>query len=61
MAEVHIRPRDGLYAVEVVPADPAYPDQTFATYKAARGTAGGIRMVRGFKLIDHTVTAQDAA
>lgn len=61
MAEVHVYARDGLFAVEVEPADPAYPVQTFATYKAARGTAGGIRMVRGFKLIDHTETAQDAA
>lgn len=53
MAEVHLHARGGMFTVEIEPIDPAYPVQTFATYKDARGTAGGIRMVRGWKLIDH--------
>lgn len=53
---VHIRFADGLFVVETEPADRFYPRQTFAMHRSARGFAGGIRMCRGWRLIDHTMT-----
>lgn len=44
----------GRFDVEVIPppAEGASFDQTFPTYKAARGYAGGLRLVTGWPLID---------
>lgn len=54
--EVHIRFRDGLFVVEVEPADNAYPPHAFATHRGARGFAGGIRMCRRWPVTDHTAS-----
>jgi hypothetical protein len=47
--------RDGTgFLVEFIPPEPAFPSQTFIEHKAARGFAGGARMVLGRKLLDLT-------
>jgi hypothetical protein len=51
---IQLRREDGLYVVEIVPppTEGAGFDQAHATYKAARGYAGGLRMVTGWNLVD---------
>ena len=40
------------YCVTVEPSHPDHPPRLFADHREARGWAGGIRMVTGWKLID---------
>ena len=42
------------FRVRLDPPDPAKPDQWFATAKEARGCAGGIRLVTGWRKVDLT-------
>jgi hypothetical protein len=51
---IELRPQDGGYMVEVLPpfTDGANFDQFHATYKAARGYAGGLRMCMGYPVAD---------
>lgn len=44
--------------VRLDPPDPAYPDQWFPTVRAARGAAGGIRLVTGRSKVDRTGGSQ---
>lgn len=54
---LHIRvtpTAEGRFDVEVIrpPLDGPNHDQTFATYRAARGYSRGLRLVTGWPLID---------
>lgn len=40
--------------VRLQPPDPAFPEQWFPTLRAARGAAGGIRLVTGRRKVDST-------
>ncbi len=51
---VEVRPVEGGYRVALVPPDPAWPDEVFECPKAARGAAGGIRLVTGRRKVDLT-------
>jgi hypothetical protein len=43
------------YDVKVVPPLPGEPlDAEFAEYRKARGWAGGLRMTRGWRIVDQT-------
>ena len=51
---IHIR-RDGAgFLVEVVPPNPAYPSERFDDVRRARGVAGGLRLVTGWRKVDLT-------
>ncbi|WP_072384070.1 hypothetical protein [Novosphingobium sp. NDB2Meth1] len=52
-----IRNEGGLYVVTVEPEHPSYPPQSFGSHKVAYGTAGGMRLVTGWKRIDLTEQA----
>lgn len=47
------------YAVAVVPANLAYPVQTFTDKRQAFGCASGLRIVTGFRKIDLTEGGAD--
>lgn len=51
---IQLSPIDGGFDVEVLPpfAEGASFDQSFPTYKAARGYAGGLRLCLGLPLVD---------
>ena len=53
-AVIEIRRSDAGFVVAVVPADPHYPDQQFSELSSARGWAGGLRMVTGYRKLDRT-------
>lgn len=42
----------GLFMVTIDPVHPDYPPQTFESYKAARGFAGGVRLCTRWPIID---------
>lgn len=48
--------RDGEagFVVVVKPPDPAHPPETFDDLRRARGAAGGIRLVTGWRKVDLT-------
>lgn len=52
---VLIEYRDGNFVVSVQPPDPVYETQRFVTHRLARGHAGGIRLVRGWPIVDRTL------
>jgi hypothetical protein len=51
---IELRPHSGGYLVEVLPPFPEGPnhDGWYASYKSARGSAGGLRLVLGLPLLD---------
>lgn len=52
---IYIDHADGGFSVKIDPPSPDQSsDQTFPTYRAARGWAGGVRLSRGGKIIDRT-------
>ncbi|QQN73625.1 hypothetical protein [Croceicoccus sp. YJ47] len=51
---VVIRDIGGMFQVTVEPEHPAHTPETYATYKQARGYAGGLRMVNRWPLQDET-------
>ncbi len=56
---VHISRDKGVFMVAVVPPVSEYPAQLFATHKAARGFAGGIRICRRWPIHDETMEADN--
>lgn len=51
-AVVTIRREGGGFRVDFEPPEPAFASQSFEQYKAARGFAGGARLVLGRKMVD---------
>lgn len=49
---VQLRREGTGFLVEFIPPEAAFPSQIFTEHKAARGFAGGARMVLGRKLLD---------
>ena len=47
-----LRAADAGFSVSIEPPSPEEAGQTFQSYKQARGYAGGLRLVKGWKLSD---------
>lgn len=48
-----VRAEGASFVVTIDPEHEDFEPRAFADYREARGWAGGLRMVRGRKLIDH--------
>ena len=49
---IHITRYGSGFAVKVDPPHPDHPPRLFADHREARGAAGGLRMVSGWRLVD---------
>jgi hypothetical protein len=48
------------FMVTVTPPHPGHPPKLFEDHRAARGWGGGLKMVRGWKLVDQVMEARHA-
>ncbi len=51
---IRLTAKDGVYSVAVVPPCTKHPVHTFASWKAARGFACGVRLMTRWPLVDQT-------
>lgn len=57
---IHLVRDGGGFAVSVQPPQPGHESPlTFTNYKAARGWAGGLRLVNCWPLVDHSEGGRD--
>lgn len=54
---IHLTSDKGSFLVAIVPPHEGHPPKLFEDHRTARGWAGGVRLVTGWKLIDQVAEA----